>query len=127
MQAMELSYQFGDSAILPKMLEIVANDKAGRVERERALLLLSRNKQAELAKLLPNLLNDSVLRGHAIRALGAYQLADTPQLLLSKYDSFSLDEKLIAVETLADAKPGRKPCSQPLAKRRFPVPMCRSL
>lgn len=105
MQTMELSYQFGDPAITPLLLKNVADAKKSASERERALQLLARSKDAKLAEQLPTLLNDKVLRTATIRALALYDLETTPNLLLSNFKEFNQEQQLSAVETLASRKP----------------------
>ncbi len=83
MQSLELSYQFGDPAITPLLLKSVADTKKSPAERERALQLLARAKDAKLAEQLPTLLDDKELRTATIRALGMYDLQQTRSCCLA--------------------------------------------
>lgn len=119
MQAMELSYQFGDPAITPLLLKNVADAKKSPSERERAMQLLARGKDAKLAEQLPSLLDDKALRTATIRALGMYDLNNTPELLLGKFKDFNQEQQLSAVETLAGRKPWAKALLTALADKKI--------
>jgi putative heme-binding domain-containing protein len=118
-QAMELSYQFGDPAITPLLLKNVADAKKSPSERERAMQLLARAKDAKLAEQLPTLLDDRELRTATIRALGMYDLPATPELLLGKFKDFNNEQQLSAVETLAGRKPWAKALLTALAEKKL--------
>jgi len=119
MQALELSYQFGDPAITPLLLKNVADTKKSPAERERAMQLLARSKDAKLAEQLPTLLGDKDLRTATIRALAMYDLETTPNLLLSNFKEFNNEQQLSAVETLAGRKPWAKALLTALAEKKL--------
>jgi putative membrane-bound dehydrogenase-like protein len=119
MQTLELSYQFGDPAITPLLLKNVGDAKKSRGERERALQLLARDKNPKLAEQLPTLLDDKELRSATIRALGMYDLANTPELLLGKFKDLSNDQQLSAVETLSGRKAWAKALLTALADKKL--------
>lgn len=118
-QAVELSYQFGDPAITPLLLKNVADAKKSPAERERALQLLARSKDAKLAEQLPTLLDDKELRTATIRALAMYDLETTPNLLLGKFKEFNNEQQLSAVETLAGRKPWARALLTALAEKKL--------
>lgn len=119
MQALELSYQFGDPAITPLLLKNVADAKKSPSERERAMQLLARGKDAKLAEQLPSLLNDKALRTATIRALALYDLETTPNLLLSNFKNFTNEQQLSAVETLSSRKPWARALLTALADKQL--------
>jgi putative membrane-bound dehydrogenase-like protein len=99
--ALELAGQFGDTQAAATMLATVASQDASLVERRQAIRELSRRKHPQLQPLLVDLLGDSSLRRDAIRAAAAYQDAALARELLDRYHSFTADEKLDAVHSLA--------------------------
>lgn len=69
--------------------------------RARALAALVERRVPELTDELHSLLDDAALRGPAIRALAAYQDADTPRTLLGRYATFTEPDRDDAIATLA--------------------------
>jgi putative heme-binding domain-containing protein len=81
--------------------------------------LLARGKDAKLGEQLPALLDDKDLRMATIRALGMYDLPNTPELLLGKFKDFNSEQQLSAVETLAGRKPWAKALLTALADKKL--------
>jgi putative heme-binding domain-containing protein len=69
--------------------------------RKRALTALVERRVPGLSQELHTLLDDHSLRGAAIRALAAYQDADTPRTILSRYQTLSESERDDAIATLS--------------------------
>lgn len=100
-EAKALALTFGDPAALASMREVLANRGAELGLRRGALADLLRVHDPKLAPTLQSLVAESPLRGQALRALAAYDDANTPKVILNAYPSFSLAEKRDALSTLA--------------------------
>jgi putative heme-binding domain-containing protein len=100
-QTLALAVLFGDQKALLSLRKTLADPKAGLDARRQALSTLLEKKDVQLPPLLFAVLDDRDLRGHAVRALAAYQEPATPQALLSRYPDFSDAEKADAIQTLA--------------------------
>src|SRR5207244_1302370 len=74
---------------------------AATAARINALQALAYKKDSGLVPVLQALLDDKALRGSALRALAAYTDEATPRLVLSRYPSFTAEEKTDAISTLA--------------------------
>jgi putative heme-binding domain-containing protein len=96
-----ISVKFGDRSVFPVLRSILADAKADATSREQALAALLAGKDEELPAALHKLLDDAAVRGPAIRALGAYDHADTPKALIARYKSLSQSEQQDVVTTLA--------------------------
>ncbi len=99
--ATEISRQFGMNSVTEILLTAVTDKRKPSKERNVALRSLASQKDANLAKIIPKLLNDPAVRVEAIRAIAAYDLKPLGQQLLKQYQTFSTEEKLEAVQTLA--------------------------
>ncbi|MGH7201917.1 MAG: PVC-type heme-binding CxxCH protein, partial [Planctomycetaceae bacterium] len=103
-QAQFITVKFGDKSIFPALRSIVGDSKATVESRQQALSALLAGQDAELPLILHRLLEDSEMRGPAIRGLARYGHPATPRELLSRYKSFSADERDDAVATLTSRK-----------------------
>ncbi len=100
-----LAVKFGDPAALVALLELVGNRDADVALRRSALAALVGAKAKGLPPLLGELLEEPALRGEAIRALAAYQDAQTPDWILAIYAELTPSEKRDALNTLAARRP----------------------
>ena len=100
-QAEALGVTFGDPAALARMRAIVADPGAENASRANALEALRAAKDPGLAPTLHTLLSEPALRSAALRALGLYDHAATPEKILSVYASLRHAEKRDALATLA--------------------------
>jgi len=99
--ATELALIFGDARAAASLREIVATPDADAVRRQRSLQLLIDHRAPRLVPLLEQLLDDSSLRGAAMRGLAAFDSNATPKLILARYAALNESERADAVGTLA--------------------------
>jgi putative heme-binding domain-containing protein len=99
--ARALSTQFGDEASLQQARKTALDKAATPEDRNKALASLLETKPKDFALFLQQVLADPVLRGAALRGLGTYDDAKTPQAVLAHYKDFTPAEKLDALNTLA--------------------------
>src|SRR5258706_3621789 len=99
--AQSLSSFFGDPAVMAAMRKTVKDKNAGIELRRKALSDLIESKQADLAPLLQELINDADLRAQAMRGLARYDDPKTPNAIFEQYKNLSATEKLDALNTLA--------------------------
>jgi putative membrane-bound dehydrogenase-like protein len=104
-KADQLAVAFGDKRILPRMRTVLADAKLPVEQRMKALDLLVKGRDVEAAPALRAALNDTALRGSAIRALAAYDDAATSPAILGIYAKLNDAEKRDAINTLV-ARPG---------------------
>lgn len=107
--ALQLAQQFGDSAAAESLLATLQNQSADLKDRLTALQGLAGRQRPELKPVLLSLLNDDLLRRHAIRAMAAFDDNSLTDALLATYATLSTEDKLEVVQTLASrAESGRK-------------------
>ena len=90
----------GDKRLLPRLRQLVANPDASPEKRLVALNALVRSRDTRAAEALTAALAEPKLRRPAIRALAAFDRADTTRELLNRYHSFTKDERQDAINTL---------------------------
>lgn len=100
-RVLALSVLFGDPQALAVLRRTVADARAPREARERALTVLLERGEGDLSAMLVSLLDDAALRGAAIRGLARFGAASTPALLLARYPGLPESEKAAVVATLA--------------------------
>ncbi|MBC8113342.1 MAG: FG-GAP repeat protein, partial [Candidatus Saccharimonas sp.] len=100
-----IAVAFGDKRILPRMRDVLADAKQSVEQRQRALDLLVKGRDTEAAPALRAALNDTTLRGPALRALAAFDDAATSPAILALYAKLNDAEKRDAINTLV-ARPG---------------------
>jgi putative membrane-bound dehydrogenase-like protein len=100
-QIQSLSLTFGSATALASLRTTLMDKSADAAARQLAFDSLLAIKDPELPPLLRQLLNDSDLRGFALRGLGSYDDAQTPAAILSRYSSLSAAHKRDARNTLA--------------------------
>lgn len=105
-----LSTAFGDAKSVEAHRQALSNPKLAAEERLAALETLLNTGDRGLAPILLTLLGDGVLRGAAVRALGSYEDARTPEVVLASYAGFDMATKRDAINTLS----GRKAYAQAL-------------
>jgi putative heme-binding domain-containing protein len=99
--ARELAVTFGDPDALAEWRELVGNRDASAAERRGAIGTLVGVKDAQLVSSLYRLLEEPALRRDALRALGAFDDAETPERVLAVYPALDLFERRDALGTLA--------------------------
>ena len=92
---------FGDSSALDSLKATMEDKSAPLGKRLDALRLLVEKKAPGLAPVLEGLVEDKDLQGEAIRGLAVYDSKQTPGVILRGYPKFPLENKAIAIGTLA--------------------------
>jgi putative membrane-bound dehydrogenase-like protein len=99
-KADQIAVIFGDQRVLPKMRELLVNDKAPLEKRQQALDILLRGRDKDAVASFQAIVSDTALRGAAIRALSGYDDAKTPSVVLAQYAKLTEAEKRDAINTL---------------------------
>ena len=99
--AQALSLTFGSKAALDALRKVLVDRKAKLPEREKALASLVDARDAKLPGVLRELLKEEVLRREALRGLGAFEDAKTPEAILKIFNSMDTAGKRDALTTLA--------------------------
>jgi putative membrane-bound dehydrogenase-like protein len=99
-KADQIAVALGDKRILPRMRETLADAKQSVEQRQRALDLLVKGRDAEAGPALRVALNEPGLRAPAIRALAAIDDPATPPAILGLYAKLNETEKRDAINTL---------------------------
>lgn len=99
--AIELAQLLGDNNAAYTRLKVLDDATADIDDRRRALRGLARRGFPQLRGRLVPLLDVGLLRRDAIRAMAAYDTDEFARALLDRYRSFTAEEKLEAVQTLA--------------------------
>ncbi|MGV3502751.1 MAG: PVC-type heme-binding CxxCH protein [Adhaeribacter sp.] len=99
--AQDLAQQFGDAEAAQKSLAVLRNRLAPLAQRRQALRTLAAQQRPELARELPQLLEEAGLRADAIRAVAGFEQEKLGKLLLARYPGFGAADKLLVVQTLA--------------------------
>ncbi len=99
-KADQIAVIFGDQRVLPKMRELLVNDKAPLEKRQQALDILLRGRDKDAVASFQAIVSDTALRGAAIRALSGYDDAKTPGVVLAQYGKLTEAEKRDAINTL---------------------------
>ena len=100
-RAITLSVIFGDLAAFESLRQRMLDQSETLDARRKALGVLVQANDASTLPLLARLLEESAMRGEAIRALAAYNDASTPALILKHYPQWNDAERQDAVNTLA--------------------------
>jgi putative membrane-bound dehydrogenase-like protein len=96
----QIAVILGDRRIFPKMRQIVADAAADVAERQRALDILVRGRDADAAPAYQAALTEPALRGPALRALAALNDSRTPAVILELYEKLSEAERRDAIAAL---------------------------
>ena len=100
-----LALIFGDKSATDRLRAISKNPKIEATRRGRAIAALSQAKAEGMADLLIDLLDDAAIRIAALRGLAALDDGRIPDAILSRYASFTLEERREALATLAARAP----------------------
>lgn len=97
-----LATKFGDKRMLPRFRELLTDEKADPAARENALNSLLVAKDADSVPVFQKLAAgpESPLRLRAIRALGAFTDAATPEVLLATFEKLTPPERSDAASVL---------------------------
>ena len=99
--AQALSLTFGSKAALDALRKVLVDRKAKLTERQKALASLVDARDAKLPGVLRELLKEEALRREALRGLGAFEDAKTPQSILAILQKLDTAGKRDALTTLA--------------------------
>ena len=99
--AQSLSLTFGSKAALDALRKVLVDRKAKLTERQKALASLIDARDAKLPRVLRGLLKEEVLQREALRGLGAFEDAKTPQSILAILLKLDSAGKRDALTTLA--------------------------
>jgi putative membrane-bound dehydrogenase-like protein len=100
-QALLLALDFGDPKATASLRQMMGDGNGPLGMRQRALAALVERHVPGLATDLQALLDDSRMRGPALRALAAFDEPSTPATLLRRYAGLSESEREDVVATLA--------------------------
>jgi putative membrane-bound dehydrogenase-like protein len=100
-RALHLAVVFGDPKAIDKLKSNVKDSKAPPPRRLADLYLLRQKQVPDLLDILRSALDDSALRGEALRGLAAFGDASIPGLILERYAKLTDAEKTDAIQTLA--------------------------
>lgn len=99
-RALQIAVVLGDRRAFPSLRSVLADEKVELPQRQRALDILVRGRDAEAGDALRSVLGEPALRGAALRALAAYDDPKTPPSVLAVYGSLPDEEKRDAISTL---------------------------
>ena len=116
-----LSVIFGSKDALQELRRTVVDAKLDEAPRRAALDSLVAAKDPELANSLKPLLKDPHLRGHAIRAMAAFDDSSIPAAILDVYPNLATSEKKDALATLTSRAAFAKALLAALADDKVPA------
>jgi putative heme-binding domain-containing protein len=119
-EAEALGVLFGDQHLIALLLKRITDTNAKVEERRSAIELLASRKVPGSAKTLHSVLDVPTVRGAAIRALATSPDANTPAAILKAYSTFTPEEKLDAVHTLASRSPWANALLEAVEKGKIP-------
>lgn len=99
-----ITVKFGDEAVFPALREIVGNSAVDTDSRKSALEALVAGRDPKLSSLLITLLDDTAIRGAAIRALADYSDVRATETLVGRYADFSEAEQQDAITVLVSRR-----------------------
>ncbi len=114
-----LSVTFGDPAAIARLRTRMADTATPLDQRKDALATLLAAKDASLLPLLKAFLDQPPMRNDALRALAAYDDAETPSLILGKYPELTGDERRSALNTLASRASYAQPMLEAVARKQI--------
>ena len=97
---LKISLVQGSDDAFEQLIKVARNDRLELPQRERALAALVTANRPSVADLLLGLLDDSQLRGTAIRGLAGYDREQSAGAILARYSKLNDSEKLDAISTL---------------------------
>jgi len=97
----QISARFGDAEATQKALATIQNKSENKEVKVRAIQMLAAQQKTALIPMLPSLLEDSELRGAAIRAVAGFNRESLGKTLIDLYPSVSEEEKTTILQSLA--------------------------
>lgn len=120
-QAHLLGTVFGDENAIKNLLGQVQDIQSSSEYRLSGLAALVASKQAGIGTLLLKLLDDSTLRGDAIRGLASYEQPETSDVLLKRYSQLDSTERRLVVSTLAARPSSAQDLMKAVGEKRVPL------
>lgn len=99
-KADQIAVALGDKRILPRMREVLVDAKRPIEQRQQALELLVKGRDADAAPALRAALAEPALRAPALKALAAFDDVATASTILALYPKLTDAEKRDAINTL---------------------------
>ena len=99
--ALQISQQFGDKVAIATLLQTVEDVDAPVERRIAALEGLAQQRHPDLQPILPRLLDDELLRLHAIRATSSFDSPRLGELLIAHYGDLTETEQLEVVHAMS--------------------------
>lgn len=97
----ELAQQLGDTSATDELLATIDDKAASNDDKRHAIRALANQAETALGERLVDLIKNESLRIESIRAAAAFDDVEIAKALLDGYKSFSTEEKLEVVHTLA--------------------------
>ena len=120
-QAQALAVIFGDKNAFAALRKVAADPKADAGARTGAITSLVDARDAEVVPVLQALVADPALRGAALRGLGVFDDAKTPEVILAAYGTFNTAEKQAALATLTARAAYAKALMAAVAAKKVPA------
>ncbi|MSU34988.1 MAG: c-type cytochrome [Pedosphaera sp.] len=114
------SLKFGSETARQTIRRSVVDESIPLQTRATAFEALRGVRDPEVPTLLVRLLADPGLRGAAIRGLAAFQIEETPKLLIEGYNSYTAIERRDALNTLASRVSFARPLVGAVASTKIP-------
>ena len=100
-EALQLGVIFGDARAIAELRAVAGNESANAEARRHALRTLAELGGPETLTLLRKLIHDNELANEAIRGLAAYDDAEIPGLILSRYAALDAAGQIAAIDALS--------------------------
>ncbi|MDB5290904.1 MAG: hypothetical protein JWL69_2145 [Phycisphaerales bacterium] len=100
-RAMGLALVFGDAQAITALRALATDTKAGADARQAALAALVQGHDGQFGPILISLLDDTAMRGPAIRGLAGYSEEATSAAILQRYAKLDDSQRHDAINTLA--------------------------
>ena len=120
-QAQALAVIFGDKNAFAALRKVVADAKADPAARAGAIASLVDARDVDVVPVLQSLVAEPALRAAALRGLGVFDDAKTPDVILAVYGTFNTAEKQAALATLSARAPYAKALMNAVAAKKVPA------
>jgi len=112
--------KFGDRRVFPSLRKVLADSRAPRAERERALSILIDGRDADALPVILGLLDDPSLRARALKASAGFDDARVAPAILERYRMLPAEEKVDALATLAARRSSARLLLEAVRKESIP-------
>ncbi len=118
--ALRIAVAFGDRAAFPDLRRLLVSDAAPEASRKMALDALVAGADREALPAILSLLKGGLLRGPALRALGAFDDARVPVAILERYGTLTDAERRDALNTLSSRPANARALVEAIAQGSVP-------